>query len=71
MRSVSYLIGLMGALLLGIAAVVRWRIARIPDEAPPTKKDNQRSNPAAMLLFAAVLLSVIAAIVAVLGWMGR
>lgn len=71
MRNVSYLIGLMGALLFGIAATVRWRIARTPDATPPTKKNNQRSNRAAMLLFAALLMSVIAAIVAVLGWMGR
>ncbi|HXH53288.1 MAG TPA: hypothetical protein VNH53_07660 [Sphingomicrobium sp.] len=68
MRDVSYVVAIFGALFLVIAAVALWRIARKPDERPPTAKDNRRSSSAALVVVVAFLLSAIAAIVAILGW---
>jgi|KBSMisStandDraft_5_1062788.scaffolds.fasta_scaffold140391_2 uncharacterized membrane protein len=71
MHNASYIIALLGALLLAFAGVARWRIARKPDQVPPTTKDNKRSNLAAMVIFAAAIISVIAAIVALFARMLR
>ena len=71
MRNVSYLVALIGGLFLVAAAVAGWRILRKPDEEPPTEKNKRRANFAGILIGVALLLSAVAAIVAVLGWFKR
>jgi hypothetical protein len=71
MRNISYLIAISGILFLVVAAVAWRRIVREPAEEPPTKKDNKRSNIAARLVLVALVLSAVAAVVAVLGWFQR
>ena len=71
MRDVSYIVALFGILFLVVAGVGYWRIARKPDENPPTKKDSKRASSAATLIVIAFLLSATAAIFAVIGWFQR
>ena len=68
MRDTSYIVAVFGALFL-VAAVFAWsRIARKPDEEPPTEKNIERGNSAATIIVAAFLVSAVAAVVAVVGW---
>lgn len=71
MRDTSYIVGIIGALFLTVAALAWWRIARKPDREPPTEKNIKRGNSAAMVIVVAFLLSALAAVVAVLGWFQR
>lgn len=71
MRDVSYIVALFGISFLVVAVVARWRIFRKPDEEPPTEKDSRRANSAAIVIAIAFLLSLAAAIIAILGWFQR
>ena len=71
MRDTSYIVAIIGALFLAVAGVAWWRIARIPDEEPPTEKNIKRGSSAAMVVVVAFLLSAVAAAFAVFGWFQR
>lgn len=68
MRDISYLFAIFGMLFLAVAALAWWRIIRKPDETPPTEQNFKRSDSAAMVIVIAFLLSAVAAIAAVVGW---
>jgi hypothetical protein len=71
MRDTSYIVGIIGALFLTVAALAWWRIARKPDQEPPTEKNIERGNSAAVVIVVAFLLSASAAAVAIIGWFQR
>lgn len=71
MRNTSVLLALFGVVFLAVAGLAWLRIIRKPDQQPPTKKDNVRSNSAAMLLVVAFGLSAVAAFVAIAGRIWR
>ena len=68
LRDTSYVVAIIGALFLAVAGVAVWRIARKPDEEPPTDKNIKRGNSAAMVVVIAFLVSAVAAAFAVFGW---
>jgi hypothetical protein len=71
LRDTSYIVAIIGALFLVVAGVAWWRIARKPDEDPPTEKNIKRGGSAAMIIVIAFLLSAVAAGFAVFGWFQR
>ena len=71
LRDTSYIVAIIGALFLAVAGVAWWRIARKPDEEPPTEKNIKRGGSAAMIIVVAFGLSVVAAAFAVFGWFQR
>lgn len=68
MREASYIIALFGALFLVVAIVAWLRIFRTSDQQMVSKQGSRRSNPAAMAVVVAFLLCLVAAFVAVVGW---
>ena len=71
MRGVSYILALIAVLFLVVAAYAWWRIVRKRGEQPPTEKNTNRWNSAAMIIVVGFLFSAVAAIVAVLSWIKR
>lgn len=71
MRDASYVVAILGALFLAVAAIAWWKIGRKPDEQPPTSHDVKRGNFAARVIVIAFALSVVAAVVAIFGWFQR
>lgn len=70
MRDVSFFLAVFAVLFL-IGAVVAWfRIVRKPDQHPPTATDLRRGGSAAMVLVIAFGLSAVAAVIAIVGWIG-
>lgn len=68
MRYTSFVLSLFAALFLVAAAIAWFRIIRKPDRVPPTRKNVTRGNRAAMAIIFAFGLSVVAAVVAIIGW---
>ena len=68
MGNFSYILAIFGILFLAVAVLAWWRIVRKPDANPPSEKDAKRSNSAAMVIVIAFLLSAVAAVVAIIGW---
>lgn len=71
MRDASYVVALFAVLFLLVGAVAWRRIVRKPDANPPTEKNKERSNSAAMVIVVGFLLSAVAAFVALFGWFQR
>lgn len=71
MRDTSFVLSLIAGLFLTVAAVAWFRIIRKPDRVPPTEKNLKRGNMAAMIIVVAFAFSVVAALVAVVGWIQR
>ncbi|HEX2802492.1 MAG TPA: hypothetical protein VHN55_00695 [Sphingomicrobium sp.] len=71
MRDTSFLLALCGMVFLAVAALAWFRIIRKPDEQPPTKKDDRRSELAAKVVVVAFGLSAVAAVIAIAGWIWR
>ena len=71
MGSISYFVAFFGALFLLVAVIAWSRILRKPDANPPTKKNDRRSESAAMVIVIAFVLSAIAAVVGVIGFVQR
>jgi hypothetical protein len=67
LRDISYLLSIPAALLFILALVAWFRILRKPDHVPPTRKDVKRGGSAAMVVWAALALSLAAAVVAAVG----
>jgi hypothetical protein len=68
MRNISYLLSLPAALLFILALVAWFRILRKPDHRPPSRKEVRRGGRAAMVIWAALAVSVAAALVAAVAW---
>lgn len=71
MRDTSFVLSLFAVLFLVVATVAWFRIIRRPDREPPTAKNLKRGASAAMLIIVAFLLSLVAAGVAIVGWIQR
>jgi hypothetical protein len=69
LRDTSYIVAIIGTVFLAVAGVAWWRIARKPDEEPPTEKNIKRGGSAAMIVVLAFLLSAVAAAFALFGWL--
>ena len=74
MRELSYIIALMGGLVLLVAAAAWWKVVREPE--PESKEgrdglDSRRVKAAARTTAIAFALSGLAAIVAVVDWFMR
>ena len=54
-----------------MAGIAWWKIARKPDEQPPTRDNLRRGNSAAKAIVIAFALSAVAAVVAIFGWFQR
>jgi hypothetical protein len=70
-RDTSYIVAIFGALFLAVAGVAWRRIVRKPDQEPPTEENIKRGDSAAMVIVIAFLLSTIAAVVSIVGWIQR
>lgn len=68
MRDISFILAIFAILFLLVAALAWFRIIRKPDQEPPTKQDVKRGGSAAMVIVIAFLLSLVAAVVAIVGW---
>lgn len=71
MRNASYMLALLSAFVLMAAGSAWWGIFRQPVMEPTAgriKHDNRRANSAAIATMAAFGLSLVAAILAVGGW---
>lgn len=71
MRDTSLVLSLFAGLFLIVAGVAWFRIIRKPDRVPPTKKNVKRGNLAAMVIVVAFGISLVAALVAIVGWIQR
>ncbi len=71
MGSISYFVAFFGALFLLVAVLAWSRFLRKPAANPPTKKNDRRSESAAMVIVIAFVLSAIAAVVGVIGFVQR
>lgn len=68
MADLGNFLALFGVLFLAVAILAWWRILRKPDAVPPTKKNDQRSESAAMVIVIAFLLSAVGAVLAIIAW---
>ena len=71
MRELSYIVALLGGLVLLVAAAAWWRVVREPEQESTEGRvglDSNRVKAAARMTAAAFALSGIAAILAVVGW---
>ena len=68
MRDISFILAVFAILFLLVAGLAWFRIIRKPDQEPPSKKDIKRGGSAAMVIVIAFLLSLVAALVAIVGW---
>ena len=71
MHSASYMVALIGALVLLAAAAAWWKIFRQPRTAPSARRlaENDRlANSAAIAIAAAFGISAVAAILAIIRW---
>ncbi len=68
MADLANFLALFGVLFLAVAILAWWRILRKPDAVPPTKKNDQRSESAAMVIVIAFLLSAVGAVLAIIAW---
>jgi hypothetical protein len=71
MTDFSSFLALFAVLFLAVALLAWSRIIRKPDAVPPTKKNDRRSESAAMVIVIAFLLSAVAAVVGVIGFIQR
>jgi len=71
MGNISYFVAFFGVLFLLVALLAWSRILRKPDSIPPTKKNDRRAESAAMVIVIAFVLSAIAAIFGVIGFIQR
>ena len=71
MRDTSFVIAVLALLFLGLAGLAWFQIIRKPDQQPPTSKDDRRGSRAAMVIFVGFGLSLLAAVIAVIGWIMR
>ena len=71
LRDVSFVLSLFAGLFLLAAGVAWYRIIRKPDRDPPTRKNVRRGGRASMVIVVAFGLSLLAAAVAILGWIQR
>jgi uncharacterized membrane protein YfcA len=71
MGSISYFLALFGVLFLIVALLAWSRILRKPDASPPTRENDRRAESAAMVIVIAFLLSAVAAVVGVIGFIQR
>ena len=71
MRNVSYMLAFIGMFVQLGATAAWWNIFRQPIPAPSAgrlKQDTRRANSAAIATVAAFGLSVVAAFLAIVGW---
>jgi len=71
MRDASYVIALIGSLVLLVAIAAWWKILRQPQLVPAAGRLelDTRANSAAIAVLAAFGLSAVAAILAIMGWL--
>ena len=71
MTDLSSFLALFAVLFLAVALLAWSRILRRPDSVPPTKKNDRRSESAARVIVIAFLLSAVAAVAGVIGFIQR
>ena len=71
MRETSFVLSLFAGLFLVAAGIAWFKIIRKPDRVPPTRKNLRRGDRAAMIIVIAFGFSVVAAVVAIVGWIQR
>ena len=71
MRDASYIVALIGTFVLLAAVAAWWNILRHPQLVPATGRLelDSRANSAAIATLAALGISAVAAILAIIGWL--
>jgi len=71
MREASYMVALIGTFVLLAAVAAWWNILRHPQSVPAIGRLelDARANSAAIAIFAALGISAVAAIMAIIGWL--